>query len=170
MDKEKEKQASEPTNPRIFMQWATLAYPQREKSKAWYVFMGLIVLAFVIYGLFADEYSWIVSVTFLILAGVYYLSDMKTSPAILISISDHGIRFGSRYFPYSQIKSFWIITEDDIRNLHISLYKGVNREISIMIDENINIAKLREYLQLQIPEEEGKKMSFSDHIIRNFGL
>jgi len=170
MEKAKEKPIQDPTNPRIFQQWATLAYPQREKSKAWYFVMGLIVLGFVIYGLFIDQYGWIVSVTFLILAGVYYLSELKRAPAILISISDYGIRFGSRYFPYSQIKSFWIITEDDIRNLHISLYKGVNREISIMIDENINIAKLREYLQLQIPEEEGKKMSFSDHIIRNFGL
>jgi len=155
---------------KVYMEWATLAYRQTEKSKAWYAVMGLIVIFFVIYGLFSDEYSWIVSITFIILAGAYYVSELKKAPIVRIGISDHGINFGSRYYPYNQIKSFWIITEEGVRNLHISFFKGTNRELAIMIDEGINIAKLREYLQLQITEEEGKKEGFSDSLIRNLGL
>lgn len=155
---------------KIMMEWVTLAYRQTEKSFSWYAVMGLIVLVFVIYNLFADKYGWIVSITFLIMAGVYYLSELKKAPTVLVSISDHGVRFGARYFAYNEIKSFWIYTEENVRNLHLTLYKGGDRDIGIMIDDEINIAKLREYLLSQIPEEEGRKETFSDHLIRNLGL
>lgn len=156
--------------PIVYMQWVTTAYRQTEKGKAWYAIMGLVVMVFVIYGLLSDAYGWIVSLTFLLLAGVYYMTELKRAPVVQVSISDHGVRFGSRYFPYGQLKSFWIISDEGIRNLHLSTYKGAQREVSIMLAENINIAKLRDFLLAQIPEEEGKKESFSDHLIRNIGL
>lgn len=158
------------TEPKILMEWITTAYRQTEKSKAWYIGMGLIVLIFVIYGLFSDAYGWIVSVTFLILAGTYYLTELRRVPTVKVTISDHGIRFGARFFPYNQIKSFWILNEEGVRNLHLSTFKGTVKEVSIILAEDVNIAKLRDYLLLQIPEEEGKKENFSDQLIRNLGL
>jgi hypothetical protein len=161
-------QTPQEKDPRIFMEWLTLAYRQTEKSKGWYGFMGLIILLFIAYDLMTG--GWIVSVTFLILAGVYYLSESKRAPVVKVTISDHGIRFGAQYFQYDQLKSFWILNDPEARTLHLTAYKGVNRQISIMIPEDINIVKLREYLLLELSEEQGKKESFSDQLIRNLGL
>lgn len=165
-----EKQAETVTksDPSIFTEWTTLAYRQTEKSKGWYGFMGLIVLLFIAYDLLTG--GWVVSITFLILAAVYYLSESKPAPVVKVTISDHGIRFGTQYFPYDQLKSFWILNDPEVRMLYLTSYKGVNRQISIMIPEEVNIIKLREYLLLELTEEQGKKESFSDQLIRNLGL
>jgi len=162
--------APDHAEPEVIMEWITTAYRQTEKSKAWYAMMGVLVLIFVIYGLFSDSYGWIVSITFLLLAGVYYLTEMKPVPTVKVTVSDHGIRFGGRYFTFNEIKSFWIITDEGVRNLHLSFYKGAQREVVIMIAPTANVAKLRDYLLQQIPEEEGKKDRFSDQLIRNLGL
>ncbi|MGE3278594.1 MAG: hypothetical protein AB7J40_02210 [Candidatus Altimarinota bacterium] len=167
MDAEPVERADTPA-PKTFMEWLTPAYRQTEKSKAWYAVMGLVVLLFVFYDLMTG--GWIVSVTFLLLSGVYYLNEAKPAPTLQVAVSDYGIRFGAQYFSYDQIKSFWILNDPEIRTLYLKTYKGVDRQITIMIPEDVNIAKLREYLQLQITEEQGKKESFSDQLIRNLGL
>lgn len=169
LTEEQRKVVQELVKPRVYLEWITPAYRQTEKSKGWYIVMGLIVLLFVIYGMFSgDSYGWIVSITFLVLAGVYYLSELKAVPAVKVEISQMGVKYGARFFPYNQLKSFWILNEDNARYLHLILTKGGS--IDIIVPAETNIAQLREYLLLQIPEEEGKEESFSDHLIRNLGL
>ena len=156
---------------KIYLKWVAPAYRQTEKSKAWYLLMGLVVLGFVLYGLFSgDATGWIISITFLVLAGVYYLSELKQVPIVQISISKLGIQFGQKYYPYNQIKSFWILNEPNAKHLNLILQKGMDRSLSIIMPDDINIGQLREFLLLQIPEEEGKEESFVDQLIRNLGL
>ena len=156
---------------RVLMEWIVPAYLKVDKSIGWYIAMGLVVLFFVIYGLFfSDRYGWIVSITFLILAGVYYLSDLKPAPLVRVSITELGIRFGARFYSYDQIKTFWIINTDDVRKIHLSLYKGASRQTEIIVPIEINMAHVRDYLKTHIREEEGRKESFSDQLIRNLGL
>ncbi|MDP2690934.1 MAG: hypothetical protein U1C97_00475 [Candidatus Gracilibacteria bacterium] len=164
---------TELNNPELgqFIAWTTLAYRQTEKPLSWYLLMGVVVVLFVLYGFFStDPYGWVVSITFLIMAGVYYLSELKRAPAVRIIVSERGIRFGGRFFPYNDIKSFWILNLGDEHKLHISLYKGTQREIDMMIAADINLTRLRSLLLLHLAEEEGKKESFSDQIIRNLGM
>jgi hypothetical protein len=155
-------------DPVVFVEWLTPAYRQTEKSKAWYAIMGIVLFLFILYDLMTG--GWVVSITFLILAGVYYMSESKRAPVVKVTISDHGIRFGAQYFQYDQLKSFWILSLPEEKILYLTTYKGVNRQIAILMPEEVNIAKLREYLQLQATEEQGKKESFSDQLIRNLGL
>lgn len=154
-------------SPKVFMNWQTPAYRRALKSKGWYLFMGLLLTLFIAYDLYTGGY--IVSITFLILAGVYYLSELKPVPVVTVVISELGVGFGPQFLGFDQLQSFWILNTD-IRSLHLKTHKGVIREVSIPIADEINIAALRDFLKLQIPEEEGKKESFSDQLIRNLGL
>ena len=132
--------------------------------------MGIVILGFVLYGMFTtDSYGWIISITFLILAGVYYLNDLKPVPMIRVIITQLGIRFGGQYFPFNQLKSFWILNEENARHLNLTLSKG-NKTVSIILPEGMNLGQLREFLLIQIPEEEGVEESFSEQLIRNLGL
>lgn len=157
---------------KVFMDWVCPAYLQPEKGIGWYITMGIIVLAFVAYGLMssAGEYGWIVSITFLLMAGVYYMSQMSTPPIVKVDITDHGIRFGAKFYNYSDIKTFWIIDNEDIISLNFTVSKGTNRRVTILIPIEINRAQLKNYLVNFIIEEEGKQESFSDQLIRNLGL
>ncbi len=170
-NKSMEVQSKNPASPfqnTVFFEWMTPAYRQAPKSKGWYALMGLILLVFIAYDLYTG--GWIVSITMLILAAVYYLSEMKPAPTVKVSISDHEVRFGALHFQYGQLKSFWILDEEDAHVLHFKSYKGVPRQIAIFIPDDINLGQLREVLLLQLPEEEGKKEAFSDQLIRNLGL
>lgn len=161
----------EPTSlspPKILLEWQTPVYLQSEKSKGWYLLMGFFVFLFVIYDLMTG--GWVVSVTFLLLAAVYYFLEQKKSPIVKAAITDVGIRFGSQFFQYREIQSFWILTEDGLRTLYFKPLKGVNREISIFLPDETPISRVRGLLKPQISEEEGKKESFSDQLIRNLGL
>jgi|CXWL01.1.fsa_nt_gi hypothetical protein len=156
--------------PKTFVEWFSPAYRKTEKGMAWYVLMGLVVLAFVLYGLLSGEGGWVISITFLVLAGAYYLSEMKPAPVLKVTISDHGIRYGTKTYQYSDIRSFWIINDEGVRSLHLRLYKGSIREVSIMIPEELNLSLMRDYLLLQLTEEVGRKENVSDKLIRNLGL
>lgn len=170
-DKETQEALQKLVQPKVHMQWITSAYRQTEKSKAWYLLMGLIVLVFVLYGMFAgDSSGWIVSITFLVLAGTYYLSELKPAPAVKIQVSQLGITFGARFIPYNKMRSFWLLNEQNARYLNLTLLKGASRNVSIIVPEEVNMARLREYLLTQIPEEEGREESFTDQLIRNLGL
>ena len=156
--------------PKIFVEWMAPASQKTEKGLGWYVVMGMVVLAFVLYGLFSGEGGWIISITFLVLAGAFYLTELKPVPVLRVSVTESGIRYGAKSFQYSDIKSFWIINDEGLRSLHLKLYKGVPREISILIPQELNLSLLRDYLLLQLTEEEGRKESVSDQFIRNLGL
>lgn len=153
---------------KIFLEWQTPAYRKAVKSKAWYLLMGLILAFFIAYDLFTGGY--IVSITFLLLAGVYYVMELKPVPVVKVVISEFGVTFGAQSFPYSLLKSFWILSDPGVRSLHIKTHKGVVREVVILIPDEVSIVQIREYLRLQLAEEEGKKESFSDELIRNLGL
>jgi hypothetical protein len=171
IDTETQQALQKLVQPKVHMQWITPAYRQTEKSKGWYLIMGLIVLIFVIYGMFSgDSSGWIVSITFLVLAATYYLTEMKPAPAVKVQISQLGVTFGPRFIPYNQMKSFWLLNEQNARHLNLTLLKGASRNLSIIVPEEVNMARLREYLLRQIPEEEGREESFTDQLIRNLGL
>jgi len=166
---EQRKVVQELVKPQIYLEWITPAYRQTEKSKGWYLVMGLIVLTFVLYGMLSGDASgWIVSITFLILAAVYYLGELKAVPALKVEVSQLGVKYGSRFYRYDQLKSFWILNEDNARYIHLLIRKGGS--MNIIVPEETNIAQLREYLLLQIPEEEGREETFSEQLIRNLGL
>jgi hypothetical protein len=157
--------------PIVYIEWIAPAYRQTEKSKGWYALMALIILVFVFYGLFfSDSTGWIVSITFLILAGVFYMGELKSAPSLNMKVMENGVKSGERFYSYSQIKSFWILNEENSRHLHLTLKKGTPRHIAIVVPDDMNMTELRDILLLHIPEEEDREESFSEQLIRNLGL
>jgi hypothetical protein len=166
-----EQQAPPQAEPTVYMEWIAPAYRQTEKSKGWYALMALIILVFVVYGLFfSDSSGWIVSITFLILAAVFYMGELKSAPSLNMKVMGNGVKTGSKFYSYQQIKSFWILNEENSRHLHLSLKKGTPRHISIVIPDDMDMAELREILIIHIPEDEDREESFSEQLIRNLGL
>lgn len=133
--------------------------------------MALMILLFVLYGLFfSDSTGWIVSITFLILAGVFYLGELKPAPQLRNKIMQNGVKWGNRFFRFQEIKSFWILNEENARYLHLTLQKGTMKNINIVLPEDMDMNLLREVLLVHVPEEEGREESFSEQLIRNLGL
>lgn len=155
-------------SPKTFLAWQTPAYRKLEKTRAWYLLMILVVGIFIVYDLWTGGY--VVSVTFLILAAVYYLLESKPVPVIAVAITEMGLRYGTQFYAFSDLRSFWILSTVEPKTLHFYTQKGVAKELSVFLPSDINVAQVRDYLLLKLPEEEGKKESFTEELIRNLGL
>lgn len=153
-------------SPKIFLEWQSCAYRSLQKSHAWYLWMGGILLLFIAYDLYSG--GWVVSLTMLLLAGVYYLLESRPVPVLIVQITEDGVQYGRQFFPWDGLRSFWMLRES--KTIHFKTQKGVLKEFSIFVPEELDTRELREYLALQIPEETGRKESFSDELIRNLGL
>ncbi len=96
----------------------------------------------------------------------YYLIHRDHPKDVEISISDIGIKVGHRKYPFSRIKSFWLMYEPPhIRTLNIKVHGELAVDISIQLNHQ-DPSKIREFLIEKIPEKEGHQESFSDIFAR----
>jgi hypothetical protein len=153
----------------IAIRWKAPAYRYMEKTIGWYATMGAIILIFVLWGILTDSY--IVSVTFLILAAVYYMLQKDRPPMLNVEISDMGIKFGKTLYKYSDIDAFWLYYEPpELHALNFRIKRKLESQISIDFPEDLPVATLRDYLLGQIPEKLNMEEPFTDSLIRHLGL
>lgn len=165
---ENQKMTQQVTNNRAVFVWETPELGS-QRSSEWYVIAFAVVLFFVLYGIFTGSAS--MAIAFIVLAGVYYMAQLKRAPGIHVVVSELGIHFGSRFYPYNTIQSFWIVYHPpQVSTLNFKVIKGVSRTMTIELDPEINPGAIREYLLTQIAELEGVQESLTDKIVRKLKL
>lgn len=98
------------------------------------------------------------------------MGELKAAPSLNVKVMANGVKWGNRFYAYPQLKSFWILNEENSRHLHLTLKKGTPRHISIVVPDDMDMTTLREVLLVHMPEEEDREESFSEQLIRNLGL
>lgn len=166
---QKETQEERVSRNRAVFYWETPEYIHHEKDKKWYIIAASVILFFVLIGVFTGSLS--MAVVFILLGGVYYINQLKKPKDVHVIISEMGIHFGHRFYPYNVIDSFWILYQPPhITTLNLKLHKGALRTISIELAEDISPGDLRDYLLTQVPELTGKEEDFIDTISRKLKL
>jgi hypothetical protein len=150
------------------IQWQAPSFHYKEKTWKWYLVMGFIVLIFVLYGLYTQSY--VTAITFIVFAAVYYYLQKEKPKMVNVGVSESGIQFGKHFFPYGNIKEFWIYYEPDLHSLNISIVKKVFSVVNIDVPLDMPTSILRDYLLRYIPEVKDKQETLTENIIRNFGL
>jgi hypothetical protein len=154
---------------RVIESWEAEEYVTHEKDKRWYMIAGGITLFFILYGILTNSAS--MAIAFLLLAMVYYVFQLQQAKKVHVILSELGIQFGPRFYPYNTIQSFWILyNPPHLTTLNLKLTKGIDRHIIIQLGAEVNPGDLREYLLTQIPELEGQEETFTDSIIRKFKI
>jgi hypothetical protein len=140
-----------------------------QRSKTWFFVSGVIALIGVLYGIFSDSLSF--SLLCILLVGVYTLTHKKPSPKIEVLITDLGVRWGERFFQYSQIQRFWIVwMPGEVEQLHFTVSEGFFwREVIIPIFGQ-DPAQIRSLFAYHVPEVEGKRERTMDFIARKIKL
>ena len=148
--------------------WTAPEYIRHEKGEKWFLIAGVFMLAFVIYGLFTN--AWTFSLALVVVSAVYYLLHFEHPNNVEVIISDMGIKVGKRVYPYNKIQAFWIIYHPPhVETLNIRTGSKLLPDISIQLNGQ-DPAPIREYLAGQIPEWEGKEENFTDILVRLFKI
>lgn len=151
------------------LSWQAYIRPHYQRSFRWYVVVGVFVLTLVAYAIFTQAFT--MAAVFIVLAGVYFLLHRNDPEVVTISLTTLGIQVAEKFYPYAEMKSFYIIHEPPyISELHFFLLGKIVNEVSLQI-EGVDPSDIREVLfHRGIGEIAGKKESLSHILLRIFGI
>ncbi len=141
---------------KIHAEWDFPEFTQYDRSIFWYFWVGLIGIILLVYAL------WTANFLFAIIIGlttfIIYLDHRHEPENLKFQITEDGLVIGKDFYPYKNLKKFWIIYEPPtVKNLYIDTPQILKKELSIPLG-NINPITVRrallKYLDEDLSQEE----------------
>ncbi len=149
---------------REILQWHALEFEHHEKGIGWYVTFAAIAIMLVAYYLFTRDYFGAFFWVFLSVAA--YLYARRKPGEVLITLSKKGVTVGEEFFPYTQLKKFWIVDKQYSRSIHLETTAYLNRVIVILMHDEINVEDVHKFLAAHLPEGNHDEETVTEIIAR----
>lgn len=151
------------------LNWRAPEYVHHEKSILWFIIAGVIAAGFVVYDLMSG--GWSFSIAIIVFCGTYYLFYRHSPNIVEVKISKMGIKIGRHCFPYSHLKSFWIVYDPPfVKKLYFRMSSKFKPDISIALEEFTDPTELRTVLSSHLTENKGQHEPLADTLVRVFRL
>ncbi|MFA5820864.1 MAG: hypothetical protein WC873_02050 [Candidatus Gracilibacteria bacterium] len=147
--------------------WQTPEIIRYQRGNVWSVVMALLVLGLAAIGYFYN--AWTFSLVIIVFALVYMLISREKPKIVTVKLSPIGIKVGTRQYPYSQIKHFFLLYQPPFLENLVIRQNGFTVDVNIPLNGN-DPATVREFLKTKITEKEGEKEPITDTLIRLFKL
>lgn len=136
---------------RKLAEWKFSEYVKYERSPAWYVGLGIIEAAVIIYSILSKNFLFALIA---ILIGMILVLHSKREPAELqCRIFEDGIQVGNKFYEWNDIKKFRIVYEPPkIKLLYIDLKSVFMPDFSVPFD-NQNPLEIRKILKEYLEED-----------------
>lgn len=148
--------------------WEAAEYEQRERTPDWFWALGIVTISGAITAVLLKDFLFAVVI---LLAGFSIALLAVRQPALhRFELNERGVKIGSRLYPYSTLKSFWVEDRHDhlAPKLLITSKKPFVPHISIPLG-SANPRDVRNFLLHHIEEEEQRE-SLAHHILEWFGF
>ncbi len=150
-------------------EWTILEYEQHERNLAWYVIMGLAGLFLVGYGLLTGNFLF--ALIIILFAIILFLRSHQTPNQVLFQITELGVVVGSRFYPYTELKDFYIIYNPPaVKTLFLNPNSIMRPILHIpLLDKNP--VEVKHSLRAFLPEDlEKEKEPISEEIGRSWKM
>ncbi len=132
------------------LSWEASEFKHYPKNMAWYLTLGIIVALIIAFQvIFQKDYFGAISLG--IIAIFIFIFAMHRPGKIQISLSSEGLHMEKSFIPYSQMKYFWIVNNDDHKTLNIETTAYINRTILVELEAQ-DPNEVREILLSQVAE------------------
>ena len=160
MEQDKEKQG--------YVSWHGYEYEHREKTRDWYLILGIISVAIAIAAIFFHNYLFAVLVIVSAFSLAVHAAEPPTSKEF--RVDERGLKIGAKLYPYENINSFWLDDTDEALGpqLFIELKRAFIPLIIIPAD-TAQVARTKEMLGARLEEKE-HKVPFSQTIMDYLGF
>lgn len=147
-------------------EWTALEYEKIEHGQYWFIGMGAAAVFLIIIGIFAKSYFFI---AFIILAYIVVALYAKREPReLLFSITPEGIKIGSAFHKFSDLKSFWILDREDGKYLSIETTKVLSPFLRIPLG-NTDPKMVKKIVSRFLQEKEHEEL-LTDQIAKIIGF
>ncbi|HVY67926.1 MAG TPA: DUF5673 domain-containing protein [Patescibacteria group bacterium] len=148
--------------------WQAPEFRHYPKSAGWYA--ALIACVVLVVAFFIIVETDLFAAISLGIIGLLILAFAAQRPQTVdITLTHKGIRFGSVFYPYKQIRSFWIVNNDRHRTLNFHTSAMVNNTI-IMELAQADPETVRLYLLNFLPEHPDTEETVVQKIMHRFNF
>lgn len=147
----------------ILLAWKSPEFVYHPKSFKWHLFVFLTLAIIIVISFFMQQ--WFAIVVFL-LAAVVLIQYAETKPKVVdVVLTSFGMQFGTRFYAYNSIKSFWIVYSPEIKILNFEPTKRFLPIITIQL-EDVDPFQVKNILKDYILEETERTEDIFDKIVR----
>ena len=134
----------------IVFEWNLAEYEKHDHNRRWYIVMGILFFLLLLYAVITANNMF--ALIIILFAIILFLQNMKEAPQIAFFITKTGVILGSRYYPFSELKNFWLIYEPPmIKNLYFTTGSIFKHRISIPLIDN-DPRPIRDFLNVYLEE------------------
>mgnify|MGYP001583413297 CR=1 FL=1 len=152
---------------KVLHEWTISEYDQHERNLAWYIIMLVFGLLLVGYALFTGNFLF--ALIIILSAIILFLQSQQHPHKIPFKIAELGVIINTRFYPYSELKDFYVIyNPPEVKTLFIETKTSFRPRLRIpLMDEDPNEIRfaMREFLPEDVIKEDEP---FSDMIARKW--
>lgn len=118
----------------IMVDWEVDEYPQHERSKWWYLIMGVIGVGLIVYSIATANFLFAVII---LMGGIIMLLAQFVKPSrIPVVITTTGVIVGDTYYDFQAVRDFSIAYDPpDVKILYLDFYALSHPLISIPLED-----------------------------------
>ncbi|MEK7547661.1 MAG: hypothetical protein AAB540_02095, partial [Patescibacteria group bacterium] len=148
--------------------WIAPEMIRHDRGIVWKILVSLISATIIAGGIVYNSWTFSLAVAAFIV--VYYLMNLEHPKDVEIKLSEIGIKVGTRKYPFSRIRFFWIIYEHPyVKTLNLRIVGELVADITIQLNHQ-NSSEVRNFLIEHIPELEGQSEKITDIFLRLFKI
>ena len=137
--------------PKTIIEWQAPEFRYYPKNAAWFITFGLIVAMLIAYELFQQD--WFGAISIFIIAVLFAVFALHRPKDVVVRISTHGIHVDDNQIPYTHIKKFWIVDNDNHSTLNLETTAYLNHLLAIELNDQ-DADEVYEVLAELLPENE----------------
>lgn len=148
--------------------WIAPEMIRHERGIVWKISVSLISAALIAGGVVYN--SWTFSLAIAAFIVVYYLMNLEHPKDIEVKLSEIGIKVGTRKYPFSRIRAFWVIYEPHyVKTLNLRVTGELVADITIQLNHQ-NPSEVRNFLMKNVTELAGQSEKITDIFLRLFKI
>ncbi len=138
-----------PTLPSM-IQWTVPEFPQYNRGRWWYVWIGLTTFALLTYAVYSANFLF--ALIIFMVAIIVFLHSTKTPVQLSVTFDGRGLTIGDRHYLYRDLRSFWVVYDPpEVKTIHILFRSSVKPRLSLQLMEQ-NPVVIREFLKQFVEE------------------
>lgn len=153
----------------VIHEWMVREYDKHERGQLWYLGIGVLGIAFIIYGVASGNFMFALII---ILAGIIlFLQHHQDAQEVLFQITELGLVVGTKFYQYNELDAFYIIyNPPEVKTLFIETKSAMRPLIRVPLMDN-NPLEVRNLLQEFLEEDiEKEDEPLSDTFARNWKM
>lgn len=137
------------SNPNQKIAWQAPEFRHYEKSALWYITLSLLAVLLVAY--FSLKQDYFAALTMAILGAMVAFFSRQKPEIMEIELTSKHIKFGDIALPYKNLKSFWLVYNQNHKTLNLETTTYINNLVILELGET-DPEEVRNFLLNYLPE------------------